>query len=82
MNSFLATTSSKKDLGFQADFGAFPSNSETQKSFSHTLSSKRGTIHSQLVSLHAGFQDVFVTLHNKVEDLCHLQVVGAENVST
>ena len=70
------TTNSKNKQGFQADFGAFSQN-VSQKSFDQTSSAKQhGSIQTQLVSLHACFQDVFITLQHKVQELQHVKAPG------
>ena len=74
--AFSESTSSKNKHGFQADFGAFSQSTVMRKSFDQTLSNKQHAIQTQLVSLHACFQDVFVTLQCKVEDLQHVKVPG------
>ena len=73
--AFSGNTSSKNKPGFQVDF-AFSQNTMLQKSFNQSSSNKQMGTQTQLVSLHACFQDVFVTSQHKVEDLQRVKVPG------
>jgi predicted NAD-dependent protein-ADP-ribosyltransferase YbiA (DUF1768 family) len=73
--AFSGSTSSKNKKEFQADFGAFSQKTVFKKSFDQTSSNKQYA-QTQLVSLHGCFQDVFVTLQHRVNDLQHVKVSG------
>ena len=74
--AFSESASSKNKQVPRADFGAFSQSSSSEKSFAQSLSSKQSAGLTPLVSFHACFQDVFVTLHHKVEDLQHVKIPG------
>ena len=74
--AFSESKTSRNKQGFQADFGAFSQN-VSQKSVNQTVSNKQYmSAQTQLVSLYTCFQDVFVTLRCKVEDLEHVKPPG------
>ena len=74
--AFSESTTSKNKQGFQADFGQF-SHNVSQKSVDQSASTNQQmSVQTQLVSLYTCFQDVFVTLRHKVEDLQHAKPPG------
>ncbi|XP_028396240.1 aftiphilin-like [Dendronephthya gigantea] len=79
--AFSESTSSENKQEFQADFSAFSKSTSSWKSSTQRLSSQQSTGLKQLVSFYSCFQDVFVTLHHKVEDLQHMKDLGEKRLN-